>query len=319
MTFAETLTEVGQTLNYANGSAPPATQTRWLAYMNNRHREMLTKVTKLRDSNITLTTTSGLQQYSLPVSVNKVKDIYDPKTNMRKLVERDRMWVRTFDPRAEVTSFGPPSVWVDMGFVPWQTRISTASKMYAVSTSTDTGNLTIEYVRSGGFPGAAHANLTSTTPIQLGTDTDIIEITKMYLSAGANGFVSLKAANGTGTTISTLGPGQTFARYRSILLWPTPNSSNLVLSIDYTRQIPDATVNVNDESLLPPDWQWLLTLAVQMDEFKKMDDNRYATAKAEYEQGVKNMISDVLNNDDWIVIPGEPAPRFYPYKLPVGS
>jgi hypothetical protein len=327
MTFNDILTEVGRRLNYAGGVLTPDAKVRMLAFLNHRHRQVLSKCPKLRDATVPFITVSGQQQYSLPSSVAKVKDIYDPRVNMRKLTCATRSSVRQYGPQAEIQAFGPPAEWVDMGIVAHQNRIvaqpslaNTGTPLSVTSTQNDTGNVTIEYLRVGGYPGSATATLAGNAVVQIGTNTDITNLTKMYMSTTSNGFVTVQtpATPNANTVISTLAPGQTFARFKSILLFPTP-SANTVLLMDVVRTIPDAVANVNDEPLLDLDHQWILIEGVLMDEYQKMSDARYAMAKGEYETGIRDLESEILNNDDWIVIPGGSSPTSFPFKIPASG
>jgi hypothetical protein len=311
-----------------------------LVFANKRHRQVLTKVNKLRESQFPLQLTAGQSQYVLQPGISEVLDIYDPQRNQRKLVSRTRAWVRTHDPQAELYSFGPPVDWVDMGVVPFQQKIvqivptanlqqivfTSSSNLTAVSSNTaDVANVTIEYLKAGltaadagGYPGKASCTLTGTTPLQVGTDNKISELTSFYLSSPCNGFVTLAVSNGT--IISTLSPGQTFARFKSILLHPTPNDSSLVLLMDCVRTVPDALANPYQEPLIPLDFQDVLVSGILADEFLKMNDARYTIAKTEFEDRLQALESNILNNDDLICVArGADSGVQYPIQLPASG
>ncbi len=319
MTFDELIGQVGQRLGYANASSIPATvKVRLLAFMDNRHRQVVTKVPKLRDiTNAPLfTTVSGQQAYSLPPSVKAVKSLFDI-TNQRILYPVDSGLIRQLNPGGANNNFGLPGRFADIGYVPYQLKPPSANALYVVSSTTDTVNVSVEYLRTGGYPSSATVTLTGATPVQVGTNADITDITKFFLAGAPAGFVTLRFANGAGTVLSTLAPRQTFARFRGILMDPAPNA-NLLYTADYTREITSATTDTNDEPLIDTDWQWILVSGVLMDEFNKMSDPRYSDAKTEWEQGMKDLTSDMMNIDNWVVVPNRgllPAP--YPFKIPV--
>jgi len=129
--------------------------------------------------------------------------------------------------------------------------------------------------------------MTGTTTVAIGTLTDIVEITKFYLSAAAVGTVTLTEDAVGGTALSRIPIGQTHARYMRIALWPAPSSA-LSLTLDYVRQIEDMAENT-DEPLVPRDFHWVIEAGAKMLEYEKQDDRRYPAAKAEYERGIRDL------------------------------
>ena len=339
MTGQDIINEVAARLNYPSGALPTQVQARFLAFLNHAHRKVLTQVNKLRISRFPLQMVNGQQQFTLPPGIEEVIDIIDPQRNMRKLNSRTMQWVRQHGPQAEIFSLGPPSDWVNMGVVAYQQQIvqiiptanlqnivfTSSSNLTAVSSNTaDTANVCIEYFTAGpvatdpgGYPGSANVALTGTTPIQVGTANNITELTSFYLSSECNGFVTLAVANGT--IISTLAPGQTFARFKSILLFPTPNDSSLVLLMDCVRQVPDMLANPNQEPLIPLDWQWILIEGVLYQEYEKMNDARYTLAKTEFEDQILVLADRVLSNDDLIGVARGRQSIWYPFRIPLSG
>jgi hypothetical protein len=45
----------------------------------------------------------------------------------------------------------------------------------------------------------------------------------------------------------------------------------------------------NDEPLIPADFHWVIEAGAKMLEYEKTDDRRYPAAKAEYEQGIRDL------------------------------
>ncbi len=327
-TWNDLLFKLGERLNQP--TLTPATQTRLLGFLNDRHRIALRKAPKLRNGSGQLTTVTGQPKYSLPATVDTVKDVYDPAVNMRKLTNKDLNWVRTADPRAEIISFGPPQSWIDNGYRATINEIATPGALangtatgnsvwVQSSSASDTGTITMEYLRTGGVPGSTSNTVTGVTPLQLSPTADVTEITKVYASPAPVGFLNLTLANGAGTLLSSLAPGATFARFKSLILWPTPNSNSLVLFYDYVRVIPDAAGNLNDEPLLPLDFHPILIQGALTDEYQKMNDPRYAVASSEWQAGLDELSSSVLNTDDWIVVPNAESVQPYPFHLPMSS
>lgn len=328
MTWNDLLAKIGQRLNQV--PLTPLVQTRILGFLNDRQRIALRRAPKLRNGKLTLTTVTGQPTYGLPACVATVSDVYDPAINMRKLTCRDLNWVRTNDPRAELISFGPPQSWVDNGTRAVLNDVAVPSALangsangctvYVQSTSTsDTGTVSIEYLRTGGVPGSDSKALTGNTALALSSVNDVIEVTKLYTNPAPIGFVNVTAANASGTLLSSLAPGATFARFKNVVLWPTPNSSNLVLFYDYVRVIPDVQANLNDEPLLPLDFHPILIAGALMDELFKMNDPRYAGAAKEWSDGLDDLAQTVNSTKDWIVVPNAAMPYPYPFHLPMTS
>lgn len=320
MTGDEILSQVAARLNYKDGLTTDA-RTRLLGYLNNRHRQAVSKVPKVRD--ITgvpaFTSVNGQQAYSLSPSIKSIKHLYDP-TQRRFLTPVSAALIRSTNPGGAVTNFGVPVRYADIGYVSCQFLIPSANTLWVVSSSSadTTQTAFVEYQKNGGYPQAVAIVLTGNTAVQLGSDTDIVNVTKFHLSNTAVGFVTLRTANGAGTVISTLGPGQTFARFRGILLDPTP-SANITYYADYKRVVTDFVLNSNDEPLIDEDWQWLLVSGVLMDEYGKNSNGQgFLQAKNEWDQGLKDMVSDIMDLDDWIVVPTRGAlPDPYPFRIPV--
>lgn len=322
MTFDDILNQVAQRLNYKNGLTADA-RARMLGYLANRHRELVSKVgAKLRDvvGAPVLTSVSGQQLYALPPNIKVLKRLYD-LVNRRYIYPVTAGLVRVMNPGGQTTNFGLPVRFADIGYIPYQHPMSntTGSTLLVSSTSATDNALsaTVEYVRAGGYTTSASVAIASGVQTQIGSDADIVEVTKFYVANTAVGTITL-AEGGSNNTISTIGPNQTFARFRGILMDPTPNA-NLAYTGDFTRIITDPLLNSKDEPLIDEDWQWLLVSGVLMDEAGKNENSAgYLQAQDEWNQGILDLTSDLMNVDDLIIIPNRGRlPKPYPFKIPV--
>ena len=91
----------------------------------------------------------------------------------------------------------------------------------------------------------------------------------------------------TGNPTVWVPTGLSTATYLQIALWPTPDSI-YTLTLDYVRNVSDLTV-AEDVVLVPPDFQWVIEAGAKMLEYEKQDDRRYPAARAEYQQGVRDL------------------------------
>ena len=147
-------------------------------------------------------------------------------------------------------SVGVRAEWV---FRPLLPQPAAATGIWAVSSSSasDTAGPTVSIaaIRTGGFLHQPSAQaLTGTSRVQIGTQTDYIEIDKFTLSAACVGDVSLYDAVTVGNLLAVIPKGQTNARYLGIHWFPVPATA-LTYYVDYTRTTPDLTAT--DEPLLP--------------------------------------------------------------------
>jgi hypothetical protein len=255
------------------------TQTRIKAFINQRHRTLLTMpgLDQLRHATTTFSSVSGTARVALVQAVSRVDAVMDTVNNV-KLTERPLTWLRTVDPQQ---NSGTPYVFIPVGYEYVAQQPSDASQIWAVSTSTsDTGILRIEGIRTGGYPAISNVTLTGTTAIQIGSFSDWESIDKVYYSAEAAGFISILEDSSAGTELAVIRIGAVRPYYFIILLWETP-SGVVTYTMDYTREIRDM-VEDTDEPYLPPDFHDLLSIGGRMDEYEKTDDGRFKTAAQEW-------------------------------------
>jgi hypothetical protein len=283
-------------LGYADN---PATEvsTRLTMFLNEIHRRLLglPGMAHLRQSSTTFTTVASTAQYSMPPDVARIVGMRDA-TNDATLSGQSWEWYMAQEPDPSATT-GIPECWVPVGQVAVASQPSDASALYVDSTSaSDTNTCYVEGIRTGGYPFSTSVTMTGTTAVAIGSWTDIVGITKFYLSAPAVGTVTLTEDAEGGTELARIAIGQTHARYLRIALWPTPSSA-ISLTLDYSRQIEDMSEQT-DEPLVPRDFHWVIEAGARMLEYEKQEDKRHAIARAEYEKGVRDLKWFVVQQAD---------------------
>jgi len=289
-----------------NTTPDTATQTRIRAFVNQRHRELLTlpDCQQLRDDVTTFDTVASTYRYALPQAVARVHRMWIASTEF-PLSEQSMTWYRRVatDP---TTQTGDPEAFVTLG----QTRVakqpSDASAIYAKSTSAADTTQTIRIEgtinQSGGsnvwgYRQTGSATLTGTTAVQIGSISNWTEIDSVSLSAACAGTVSLYEDSGSGTELARITIGQTTPRYWTVYLWPTPSSA-LTVSMDYAREITDMS-NSTDEPLLPVDFHRVLVYGACMDETLKTDDQRFSVFEREWNKGVNALLYWLHARSSW--------------------
>lgn len=276
-----------------NAAVPNAdTQQRIRGFINERHRMLLRKFPQLRDETISFDSVADTQQYALPEQgITRVNRMWDTE-NQRYLVQRDMSWLRSMDPDP---SSSTPVAWIPFGYVQVHTQPDDAVEIYVKSTSaSDTNRCYVEGMITGGHRRVAEVTMTGTTAVTLSsTITSWTLIDKFYLSEQAVGIITLHAVSGSGTELSRIAIGDTYAKYLSFYLYPTPSDA-VTYSADVSRGIFDMA-NPLDEPLLPADFHDLLAIGARLDEYEHTDDvARRRLAEVEWDEGFKDLTS-------WIV------------------
>lgn len=300
MTLSDLKLDVFRTLNYGDSPAT-AVVTRITAYLNKRHRMLLSRksLSRLRDGNISFASVAGQATYGLPPVISRIKTIYDGTTNQLKLTERTVQWLRTVDPR--LASSGTPESWIplNVGYVSQQPTTAGSLSITLTAITGVTLNFYVQGVRTGGYYTSETIQVASGFASGTGVLTDWLRIDKWYCDSAPN----YDATLATGAqTLGVIPAGQTMARSLYIQLWPKP-SSVWTYQVDYTREIPDL-VNANDEPLLPTDFHYLLPIGARIDEYEKLDDDRRKAAEAEWEMGCRELENYVINSPDYVIVPG---------------
>ena len=304
MTLTQLLADCYRRLNHPT-SPPSAVTTRLTAFLNDAHRQILTRpgMERLRDDVMTFASVANQARYGLPPNIARIKSITD-RTNDLRLALRTLDTLRSEDPG--LTASGTPDGYVPISYQPVAVQPSAATGIWAVSSSaSDTAGPTvsIDTFTTGGYRHTPSATaLTGTSRVQLGSRTDIIEITKFILSASCVGYISLYDAATNGNELARIEPGKTAGRYVGIQLDPVPSAA-ITYYVDYTRVIPDLSA-ATDEPLLPEDFHWVLVAMACRMEYAKTDDTRYAQMVAEEERGVRALRSWVLYPPDFRAVSG---------------
>lgn len=286
MTLAEILSDIYARTNKP-ASPETATVTRIKSFVNQRHRTLLSMpgVDQMRDSTSTFSSVAGTARVALPQALTRIKAMVQP-TNNRRLAEKSLDWLRTVDPQQ---TSGTPTCFIPKGYEAVAVQPSNASAVWVKSSSaSDTGTAYIQGIRTGGILGSASVTMTGTTAVQIGTFSDWVEITKFYVSTAAVGSITLHEDSGSGTELAQITIGRDRPYYFVVLLWPTP-SEVLSYTFDFTREILDL-VNDTDEPYLPTDYHDLLAIGGRMDEYEKMDDSRFTTARAQYKEKYESFL-----------------------------
>lgn len=280
MTFLELQQDVFRRTNKPS-SPDTDTQTRIQAFINQRHRTLLTMpgVDQLRDATSTFESVEDTARVALPQALTRIKAMFQTDPNNWRLNEKSLDWLRTVNPQQ---NSGTPIYYIPKGYEYVSVQPSDASQIWVKSTSaSDTQTAYIQGVRTGGIIGSSQVVLTGTTAVQIGTFSDYIQIDKFFITTpGANGSITLHEDSGTGDELAQISIGRYRPYYFIVLLWPTPAEAQ-TYEFDYTREILDMSANT-DEPYLPTDFHDLLSIGARMDEYEKMDDSRYAAAKREY-------------------------------------
>ena len=216
----------------------------------------------------TFATVASQQRYALPEQgVAKINRIWET-TNDHRLHKRSLAWLRAVDADPPT---GVPDYWIPLSYTQVATQPANASEVFAKSSAAGTQTLYIEGFITGGYRRTANVALTGTTAVSLDTTiTTWIQIDKCYLSASTTGVVTLHEDSGTGTELARIAIGDLYARYLSLLLYPTPASA-VTHQVDITRGIADMA-NDTDEPLLPEDFHDLLLDMADLKELIKGDD-----------------------------------------------
>lgn len=289
MTFVELQNDALDALGYATTSAAQAeARTRIKRAVNAWQRRLLTRPgfgRLLRDFEETLTTTANQAVYGFAEPMGRLNGIYDV-TNRWPLRVRDLAWLRTqLTPTAQT---GTPTAYVPRGWVPMAQQPSTADKVYAASSASDTTQVAWIFLLSDGTRVTGVTALNGTNYVQLGTATTIVQVLDLtYEGTNADKTLTFRQTSGSGIVLGVIQPGRTKARYFQVQLWPTPSAA-LSYTCDFTREITDMQAD-QDEPLLPPDFHHVLSLGAQCDELKRRDDNRYSLVRDDLEGEIKNL------------------------------
>jgi hypothetical protein len=279
-----------------------ATATRYKAWLNEAHRQILRKpgLESLRQGTVTFASVADQKFYALPTQgVARINRITET-TNDRKMEYRTPDWLDRVAPDQSSLT-GTPWAWIPRGLSEVHTQPSDASSVLVDSTSASDTAITayVEGITSGGFYQSKSVTMTGTTAVTLSAAvTDWIQITKFYLSAAAVGIVTLHEDASAGTELSKIAIGDVRAQYSAFQLFLTPSSA-ITYTADVLRAIPEM-VNATDEFLIPQDFEDLIIDRAELKELKKQDDpDRYAMVQADIKRGESELVSFITAHPDW--------------------
>jgi hypothetical protein len=288
MTFTAILSDVYADVNLV--SSPAATEVaRIKRYVNEGVRVVLGEpgLTRLADSDAPVTVASVANQarYVVPEAVARIMGMSE-RTNDRTLAAMSLGEYRRREPDPASMS-GSPTHYVPFGRTAVAVQPSNASQLLMDSDAAgDTNTAYIETIRTGGLMKSASVAMTGVTAVNIG-NSDVIEVTDLYLSAVAVGTVTLVEDASGGTVLATIAIGALRPRYYGFYLWPTPSAAVDYL-IDYRRETVEL-VNDTDEPPLPTDYHYILSAYARMKYYEKTDDTRYGIAKGAFDQALSRL------------------------------
>ena len=234
-----------------------------------------------------LTFASVANQAAYAIQTDRLESVTE-RDNDRRLPMRSLDWYRSALPDPTAIT-GTPEAWVPLGQAAVAVQPSDASEIFVDSTSaSDTGTAYIEGYRTGGYFRTLSVTMTGTTAVSLSAAiTDLVEITKFYISAAAVGTVTLHEDASGGTELARIPIGATFARYQRIALFPTPASA-ITYYVDSDRDLP-AMSNSTDEPPWPARFHRILVDYALWKEWEKKDDTRAQTAALTYRRALAQL------------------------------
>jgi hypothetical protein len=298
-----------------------AVVTRLTRYVNEIHREIVGQraMSRLRDATFTFPSVNAQSAYGLPPNIARINQMFDI-TNKVRLTEKPLRWLRAVDPGMAAIG-GPSYYFINTGFQA-VAKQPAATGVWAVSTSaSDTSpTVTVEAFRTGGYLDQPSAvTLNGLTRVEVGSNTDYVEVIKFEVSTACVGQIVLYDASTSGNELARIGVGQTYSRYLGVTLFPQP-SSVITYSVDYTRNIPDLAAPT-DEPLLPTDFHWVLVRGALAREYDYQQDSRYNNTQNEYKAGIVELRAFVQTDGADVISLRLPRPRFSQLgpNFPAGS
>lgn len=291
MTFAEILSAVYADTGYQSSPASDVV-TKIKRYVNEGIRTILSEpgLSRLVDSDSTYSFASVASQarYVLPEPIARITHISE-RTNDRTLTVMPLSEYRFAEPDPASTS-GTPVCYVPIGRTAVSVQPSDSSQLLVKSTSaSDTGSAYLETIEADGtVKSTTLANLTGTTPVNIGTATSL-EVLDFYVATAAVGTITLHEDTGSGTELARIGIGHTRPlHYYAIYLWPTPAAAVTYL-VDYRRDVFDLVQNTDEPDLPLDTHSAVVAYAVMREWEQKSDTDRLVMAKARYDKALSRL------------------------------
>lgn len=284
MTRTDILTAAAQRLDKA---LPPnmdsVTQARFIGFMNQRQRRLLTMagLKHLREATVTFASVASQPTYTL-ANIAKISRMFET-TDDRTLYEMSQQDYRLVQPDVTITGTPEAYIWTGRQVVAAQPSNASALFVKSSSASDTTQTVYVEGVITGGYPQSASVTLTGTTAVNVAAAVSTWErVDKFYLSGAAVGQVTLTEDSGVGTTLGVIAIGHTMTDYTGFSLWPTP-SGVITYYVDVTRAITDFA-QATDQPVLPEDFHDLMVLGIVADEYQRLSDKRWPVVMQEYRE-----------------------------------
>jgi hypothetical protein len=304
MTLTDLLDALYSDLGYE--AIPSTTVTKRLTkYLNDGYRHLMSmpELSPLRMGVVSFASEPGRTLYGVPQSLVQINAITDPTGGVRlRLMTLDEF--RAIDPQEHAS--GTPTHYIPAGFHPVQ-RQPNHTPVYAVSSNAldTTQVITMDAVLNYDNVDAASYRYTVTlnglVPVLVAPSIEAVQRITMTpattpTTGGTVHFYDV-AVPDPAHRIGTIPAGQTTMQYLGIRLWPTPSDARLY-HVDGNLTLSDM-LQANESSLLPVDFQDILTDFARMREYEYRDDSRYAMAVQGYQQKLKYLRDRVMNPADY--------------------
>ncbi len=295
MTLRDIERAVYRRLNKNAASPNAETQQRIRGFINSRHRQIIRAFPQLRDETTSFATVASQARYALPdQGVSRINRVWATTgVRNRGLEQRSLGWLREHDANPQT---GTPWAYIPIGYTQVATQPTAAAAIFAKSTSaSDVGRVYIEGTVTGGYRRTAAVTLTGVTAIDMDTTVTTWEkVEKFYLDAAAVGTVTLNMTSGAGAELSRIAIGDTYARYFSFYLYPTPPAV-ATYGVDFSFSLGEMEKPL-DEPMIPEDFHDLLATGARLDEYEHTDDARRRMAEVEWDEGMKALTLWVVNS-----------------------
>lgn len=284
--------------------------TRYMAWINECHRELLSKkhFRRFRRRLLTCASIADSSYMALPFVCTRIFGIQDT-ANQYDLRYRDMAWIRKVDPGLTSNSSNPHVYSIYAFNSPVIRQPSAACQLYIDSNGAGTVNAYFRAIRTGNYPvSLGPTAFNGTTEVAVGTNTDIIAVDKFWISATMVGDVWVTEGT-AGTVLGTIPAGKTTSRYTVAYLWPEPSAA-VTYNVDAEVLTTDLSSSLTtEEPLIPVEFHDIFVARVKMKEFTRREKTTIADeAKDEYFMRLRDMYTYVAQMGG-VVDSDPPYPR----------
>lgn len=273
--------------------------TRFRRYVNETQKGILGTrgMSKLRRKVLPFASVANQATAALPQAASNVYTIVD-RVNNWTLAAMTMEDIRAKNPGLAYSESYPTGYAIMDYSAPVTREPSDASELFVKSDSASdnsTKTAVVEGITSGGYYRSVEVALSGVTAVTLGSTISWIAITKFYLKLSASnstttaaGNVTLMEDSGSGTELSRIPIGRSYARYTVIHFHYVPTGVNTYYA-DIDRHIEDMA-NVADEPYLPEEYHHLLRIgAAQREYARRKDWAGYGAMKSEMKDGMDRL------------------------------